>query len=149
MPTPGDGVGDKDFYHVDCGCETEEAEGLPATVHHGDVVVYHYVAISSPTVTKAANKATAQVGDVITYTITVENTGNVALHNVADSGSFTNCKDEALAPGETAMIRYSYAVTQADAEASFATNTVGSSPPWPCDSLHTRTRTSATAVLAT
>ena len=43
----------------------------------------------SMSINKEANKTTAQVGDTVTYTITVTNTGNVALNNVTVTDTFT------------------------------------------------------------
>lgn len=87
----------------------------------------------SVALTKQANKAEAKVGETITYTVTVKNTGNVALTNVvltdslkgiafngndnpgvtydAAAGKFTVA---ALAVGETKTFTYTYVVTQAD-----------------------------------
>jgi uncharacterized repeat protein (TIGR01451 family) len=68
------------------------------------------------------------VGDVITYSFSVENTGNVALTNVnvtdALTGSTNLAVDPAtLGPGDTGTATATYTVTQADLDASSITNT--------------------------
>jgi len=63
-------------------------------------------------------------GDVITYTITVTNTGNVTLSDVIVddplTGLNTNVGD--LAPGESATVTTSYTITQADVDSGSVTN---------------------------
>ncbi len=82
-------------------------------------------------VTKTADKATASVGETITYTVTVENTGNVKLTGitVTDSmddkvvlaeGSSFGLFD--LAVGETKTITYTYTVTADDAGKDITNN---------------------------
>lgn len=75
-------------------------------------------------VTKTANKETASVGDTITYTVTVTNTGNVALTDVtvvdtmADKVTFEgedSFESFDLDVGETKTIEYTYVVTTNDA----------------------------------
>lgn len=75
-------------------------------------------------VTKTANKETASVGDTITYTVTVTNTGDVALKNVRVADSMVDRVTLAdgysfdpfdLAVEETKTIEYTYVVTTDDA----------------------------------
>ena len=91
----------------------------------------------------------AQVGDELTYTITVKNTGNVALENVtvedslwiegtdltitSDGTSYTNQADAngsytpkgvEIAPDATLTITYTYTVTEADALKEAISNSV-------------------------
>ncbi|MCI8704660.1 MAG: DUF11 domain-containing protein [Anaerotignum sp.] len=75
-------------------------------------------------VTKKADKTEASVGETITYTVTVTNTGDVALKNVtvadsmADKVTFVgedSFEPFDLAVGETKTIKYTYVVTTDDA----------------------------------
>ncbi len=91
------------------------------------------------TVTKNADKSSfSAVGDVITYTLTVENTGNVTLKNVVVSDSLvsplpapTGDNDPVgeLNVGETWTYTYTYTVTQADMEKGVVKNVVKASNP--------------------
>ena len=80
------------------------------------------------TVTKEASKTTdAAVNDVITYTVTVENTGNVTVKDIALSDTLVTLTEEAftLAPGEKKDgITYTYTVKQSDVDAGIINNTV-------------------------
>ena len=78
-------------------------------------------------VTKTASPATySAVGDVITYTIVVENTGNVTVSNVAVSDPLTglNAMIASLAPGASETYMQTYSITQADLDAGSVVNTV-------------------------
>ena len=83
-------------------------------------------------VVKSVNKATAEVGDVLTYTITITNTGNVTLTGINVSDTLDNgtslslytspeCTDtpvtfiESLVSNETKTLFAKYTVTAADA----------------------------------
>lgn len=75
-------------------------------------------------VTKTADKTEASVGDVITYTVTVTNIGDVALTGVTVkdtmAGKVTFVGEDSfesfdLAVGETKTIEYTYVVTTNDA----------------------------------
>jgi len=82
---------------------------------------------NSITITKVASKDTdVEVGDEITYTYTVQNTGNITLDNVnitdvhGGSGSlsaFTPVSVDDLSPNETQVFTSTYTVTQADIDA--------------------------------
>ncbi|MCA1800652.1 MAG: DUF11 domain-containing protein, partial [Actinobacteria bacterium] len=79
------------------------------------------------TVTKTANPATYNaVGDVIDYTIIVENTGNVTLSNINVTDPLTGLTTTiaSLAPGASQTYNESYTITQADLDAGSVTNTV-------------------------
>ncbi|WP_416971486.1 LPXTG cell wall anchor domain-containing protein [Streptomyces sp. 4F14] len=89
------------------------------------------------TTTKAADKTTVVLGDVITYTFTVKNIGNVTLTDVGvDEGEFSGtgtmsapvCSDGAksLAPGSSVTCTATYTVTQADVDAGKITNSATS-----------------------
>ena len=78
----------------------------------------------------------AAVGDVITYTYTVENTGNVTLTDVTLTDAHTSAAGTAalsissggviatLAPGDSVDLTATYTVTQADIDAGVALTNV-------------------------
>ncbi|NLV46054.1 MAG: DUF11 domain-containing protein, partial [Candidatus Hydrogenedentes bacterium] len=77
-------------------------------------------------VTKTASPETySAVNDVITYTIVVENTGNVTLSNinVTDPLAGLNEAIVSLAPGASESYTPTYAITQADLDAGSVVNT--------------------------
>ena len=60
------------------------------------------------------------VGQQITYTATLKNTGNVTLRDLAVQGALGTaaaCADTTLAPGATTTCKVTYTVTQADIDA--------------------------------
>ncbi|WP_418064474.1 hypothetical protein [Pimelobacter simplex] len=86
------------------------------------------------TLAKTADLASYELGDTITYTFTVTNTGNVTIDDVAVAeGSFTGsgdlsaitCGDAAasLAPGDSVDCTATYEVTQADVDRGSVDNT--------------------------
>ncbi len=87
-------------------------------------------------VMKTANpNSNVKAGDVITYTVTVKNTGNVTVKNIRldDSLVDLNIKSFELAPGEEEVITYTYTVTQADVDAGQITNAVTATGTDPSD----------------
>ena len=67
------------------------------------------------------------VGDVVTYTYTLTNTGNVTLtspYSVTDDKATVDCSLAAspLLPGESTTCTATYVITQADIDAGFVTN---------------------------
>ncbi|EAZ81575.2 membrane protein [Algoriphagus machipongonensis] len=64
-------------------------------------------------------------GDVITYTLTVTNTGNVTLNNVMVTDPLTGLDQNVgtLAPGASTAVNTDYVVTQADMDAGSILNT--------------------------
>jgi uncharacterized repeat protein (TIGR01451 family) len=71
---------------------------------------------------------TGAIGDVITYTFTVENTGNVALSNVSVTdplmglSAITPASVATMAPGAIELFTATYTITQADIDAGGVTN---------------------------
>ena len=86
---------------------------------------------------KTADKATidgseAKPGALITYTITVRNTGNVTLHNVTCDDSMkeigkVSLNKMTLAPNETATGTATHTLTQSDIDSGIVKNTASSS----------------------
>ncbi|MFE1404491.1 hypothetical protein ACFW5D_12670 [Streptomyces sp. NPDC058770] len=67
---------------------------------------------------KTADVTTARVGDTVTYTYTVTNTGNARLTNIAISDDLVpnvTCRATELVPGATTTCTGRYTVTEADA----------------------------------
>ena len=70
----------------------------------------------------------AQVGDIITYTFTVTNTGNVTVDNIKINDAQLGVTDLAitpssLAPSSSGVVTKDYAITQGDIDAGKVTNT--------------------------
>ncbi|NND10852.1 MAG: DUF11 domain-containing protein, partial [Flavobacteriaceae bacterium] len=66
-------------------------------------------------------------GDVITYTFTVENTGNLTIDNVTIDDVLTGSAavpvvPSTLAPGESGVLTATYTITQADVDAGYVEN---------------------------
>lgn len=71
-----------------------------------------------------------QLGETVTFTITVTNTGNLTLNNVAVSDpkvGTPTCDKTQLAPDEVAVCTIVYALTQADLDAGQVDNTATAS----------------------
>ena len=66
-----------------------------------------------------------KVGDTVTYTVLVTNTGNVSIKDIRLSDTLVTLNDAfPLAPGRSKEITYTYTVTQADVDAGQIDNTV-------------------------
>ena len=86
-------------------------------------------AAASIDVTKTSENENVKVGQPVTYTITVKNTGNVtvselALTDILSGIELGNLNTNSLAPGETAKATATYNATQADADAGKIDNKV-------------------------
>ena len=78
-------------------------------------------------VNKTANVAAGTVvkmGDVITYTITAHNDGNISIHNVVVTDELLDKEwtIQTLAPQQTVTFTEDYTVTQADSNRGYVTN---------------------------
>ncbi len=126
----------------------------PALSNSTDVVTVG--AAQNPALTlakKAAPGTVDSVGDVIDYTFSVRNSGNVTLRNAAiDETAFSGsgalsaitCPAGALAPGATVDCTASYPVTQADLTAGSVTNTATATATGPGAAAVTSPASSAT-----
>ncbi|MCA1800587.1 MAG: DUF11 domain-containing protein [Actinobacteria bacterium] len=102
----------------------EDTNGDP--VSDNDSATVNAAQTPQLTVTKTANPATYNaVGDVIDYTIVVENTGNVTLSNINVTDPLTGLTTTiaSMAPGASQTFNESYVITQADLDAGSVTNT--------------------------
>ncbi|HOP69790.1 MAG TPA: hypothetical protein PLY18_08500, partial [Bacillota bacterium] len=102
------------------------------TIADDDSVTIPAVVSPSLKVTKSADvESYSAVDQVITYTITVENTGNVTLTDITVTDPTATITGgsliASLAPGETATVTATYTVTQADLDAGGITNTATAS----------------------
>jgi gliding motility-associated-like protein/uncharacterized repeat protein (TIGR01451 family) len=105
--------------------EGEDTNGDP--VMDSDSVTITAVQDAEITVTKSADPITySLVGEVITYTITVTNTGNVTVSDidVVDDLTGDSWNIVTLAPGAVETFIATYVITQADLDNSSVTNTV-------------------------
>ncbi len=79
--------------------------------------------------TSSGNEKNIKVGDVLSYTFAVTNTGNVTMNDVKVQGSMPGLSKivpatvATLAPSATANFTATYTVTQKDVDKSFVTNT--------------------------
>ncbi|MCA1800588.1 MAG: DUF11 domain-containing protein, partial [Actinobacteria bacterium] len=102
----------------------EDTNGDP--VSNNDSATVNAAQNPQITVTKTANPATySTVGDVINYTIVVENTGNVTVSNINVTDPLTGLTTTiaSLAPGASQTFNESYTITQADLDNGSVTNT--------------------------
>ncbi|SMC70486.1 DUF7507 domain-containing protein [Pedobacter africanus] len=100
----------------------------PNTPQADDATVVGIAENGSMILTKAADNTGTQAGDVISYTITVKNTGNVTLNNIvvsdpgADAGSVSPASIASLAPNATAAVTVKHTLTQAEVDAGTFSN---------------------------
>ena len=102
------------------------ANGTPNVTDTSTVVTPTTTPAPGITVTKAANATTYKLGDTITYTFTVKNTGNVPLSNVTVTDTFStggtgvasviNCQTTTLAAGATTTCSMTYVANQKDVD---------------------------------
>ncbi len=127
---------------IDAGNITNTAN-VTATTPSGTTLTETGTATSTVTQTadiiidKDSNDVTTlTLGDTITYSFTLTNTGNVTLNSITITDPLPNlstitCPQTSLEPNESMMCTASYEITQADIDAGNLTNTatVSASPP--------------------
>jgi uncharacterized repeat protein (TIGR01451 family) len=129
---PGDTVSCSRPYTVtladmDAGFVTNQAYGQNGTLVSAPVDLT-IDADQSPSLTlvkDALNGSFDTQGDIISYTYTVTNTGNVTISGVSVSDDLiavVACPDTVLAPSEQTVCTADYTVTQADVDAGSVTN---------------------------
>ena len=112
---------------------------------------HYFGADPSISLSKSAAPTTYNtVGQVITYTYTITNTGNVTLtgpFSVTDNktGTISPCGSGPLAPAGTTSCTATYSVTQADINAGSITNTATATATYTDDAGNDETVTSNTA----
>jgi uncharacterized repeat protein (TIGR01451 family)/gliding motility-associated-like protein len=105
---------------------------LVITSANGCILTVSDIRVNKPscpeiTLTKAAMNQVSKAGDVINYTLTVENTGNVPLTNInvldqgVDAGSISPGNVN-LQPGQIAIFTARYSITQTDVNAGSYSN---------------------------
>ncbi|WP_240658638.1 DUF11 domain-containing protein [Microbacterium sp. CPCC 204701] len=133
---------------------TAEPPSGPALRNSSDVVAVTALQQGALTLTKTAGPTSVDsVGDVISYTFTVRNTGNVTLRNLAinetafsGSGALSaiTCPSGSLAPDATIQCTATYPVTQADLTAGAVQNSATASAITPEGGSVTSPESSAT-----
>ncbi|RZV44458.1 MAG: DUF11 domain-containing protein, partial [Acidimicrobiales bacterium] len=116
---------------LDLGTVTNIASASDgSTTSPTDTVTITGTQAPSMAITKTANETTfATVGETLTYTYSVENTGNITISNAIsvsdDKIAIVNCPAlpaGGLAPGAALDCSASYTVSQEDIDAGFVTN---------------------------
>ncbi|WP_188444637.1 DUF7507 domain-containing protein, partial [Belliella aquatica] len=94
------------------------------------ITVDNSAATASISIAKSASQSTYGLGDVITYTFTVENDGDFTLTNVGVSDALPGLSaitqisgTTTLAPGGSAEFTATYTITQADVDNGSVVNT--------------------------
>jgi len=119
-------IDDDDVFVNTAEVTATPSEGTIGSVS-GTLTIPGPTANNSMTITKKASKDTdVELGDVITYTYTVQNTGNITLDNVnitdvhGGTGTLSApapASVNGLGPNDTQVFTSTYTVTQADIDA--------------------------------
>lgn len=125
----------------------------PGLSNSSDIVTVTAMQNGALSLTKSATPGTVSaVGDTVSYTFHVTNTGNVTLKTLgvtessfSGSGALSSitCPPDALAPGASADCTASYPVTQADLNAGSITNTAVATAKTPANATVTSAASSA------
>ncbi|MBN2177295.1 MAG: DUF11 domain-containing protein, partial [Demequinaceae bacterium] len=142
---------------IDAGSLVNSASvvGTPPTgpdVTDTDAVTLTTGGVADIELTKTTGASNVNVGDVVTYTLTAENTGGVTLTDVTMAESLPGasfvgtCDPVTLAPAATTTCTVEYTATQADIDAGSIVNaaSVTGTPPTGPDVTDTDTVTVAT-----
>ncbi|WP_067248375.1 DUF7507 domain-containing protein [Microbacterium resistens] len=149
---------------VDAGSVTNTATATGTPPGGGEVgtdpstVVIETTPAPALTVVKTADKSAARVGETITYTFTVTNTGNVTITDVTvvegefnGSGPLSTpvCEDGArrLAPGESVVCTATYVVQQADEKKGDLVNTATATGKTPAGGIESPPSSTTTRLL--
>ncbi|WP_167574186.1 DUF7507 domain-containing protein [Kitasatospora cheerisanensis] len=100
-------------------------QGEPVQSPPAEVTVPVVGASSLVVVKTADTPGPVQVGDTVTYTYTVTNTGSVVLSDLVvtdDRVQQVSCEASVLEPGQSTTCRGTYVVTEEDAKAGHVTN---------------------------
>ena len=137
-----DPLGTKVEDTSDNGDEAEDSPGDTDEDPTNDPTETPLAPAPSLVVQKTASSTGSSVGDVITYTIEIKNTGNVTVKDLVLTDTFTDAQgaalalttgpsfvknsgasaEKTLAPGETATYTATYAITQAAIDAGGVKN---------------------------
>ncbi|MEV7124114.1 DUF7507 domain-containing protein, partial [Kitasatospora griseola] len=108
-----------------------DPEGRPVESGPSEVTVETTSGASSLSITKQADvSGSAQVGDTVTYSYMVTNTGTTVLTDVMvrdDRVASVSCEATTLEPGASTTCHGVYVVTEEDAKAGHVTNTATAS----------------------
>ena len=120
-----------EFHNVATTTGTPPGGGDPITSPPDEVTIVGPDAKPELSLKKQADRARfAGVGEVVTYTFTVTNTGNVTVNNVAINDPMLDaaavCKTTSLLPGQSTTCTGTHAVTQADFDAGTVVNVASS-----------------------
>lgn len=119
---------------------TSPIDGNPIPVATSNEVTEPINAVTSFEVRKTGASKTGaaltRAGQVVTFTLGIENTGTTRLRNATVSDTMLGVQDapvtpQSLLPGETGTATFDYTLTQADVDAGFVQNVAtGEITPW-------------------
>jgi len=128
---------DRGFVRNQALAAGDDPQGNPVAGSATAVVLVDPDALNpSISIEKAADREYfAAVGDVITYTLVVTNTGNLTITGIVIGDDLTgdDWTIERLAPGESEVFTTSYTIDQADMDRGFVRNTAMASGNDPSD----------------
>ncbi|RZA00453.1 MAG: DUF11 domain-containing protein [Sphingobacteriaceae bacterium] len=102
----------------------------PNTPAQDDATIVSIAATPAMTFTKVAISSGVNTGDVVTYTITVKNTGNVTLNNIVvtdPNAIVTGGTIATLAPGASVSVTATHILTQSDVNKGTVVNQANAS----------------------
>ncbi|WP_165921878.1 Ig-like domain-containing protein, partial [Natronoflexus pectinivorans] len=111
--------------HINNGSVTNEVNAEYASSVISDVITVNATQTPQLTVTKTATpKIFSEIGEIIEYSITVANSGNVILENITveDENTGLSSNITSLNPGSNNQFQTSYTITADDLDRSYFTN---------------------------